>query len=453
MYTTSPALRRSNLFERIRAAFHTPEKFYVLFALLYFVGAFSPSDLGENVASRSWQFNRISYFSQIAVFAILAVLLFVRWNAIARGIRHAFWPLSICALAVLSAGWSDDPFFTFRRAIVFLATTVFAVYFGSSFDWEDQIEIFGWLLMVSIAGSVLMVVLAPQFGISHDMHMGAFKGMFSHKNLLGRQMALGVLTVMVGKPLGMPRWVGGACLLAAFPLLALSRSAGALLSLIIVVAIYAMLSIPRPSRRSSPPLWIGLLPLVLLVAVLMIANAGAFLSAFGRDASLTGRVPLWVAIEHAIGRRFWLGYGYGIFWVRQSGSLQEVLATGWNALSAQNGYLDMGLDLGIVGLALFFCTLASAMRRGVHALHSDLLRTPKWPLLFLIFFALQNIHESDLIRLGTFMWIPFVATSVTLALMEAKSKSAAGEIAGEKGPGWNESNSRNPEHAVPVYES
>lgn len=453
MYTTTAALRRSNLFERIRAALHTPEKWYVLFALLYFVGAFSPSDIGENVASRSWQFNRISYFSQIAVFAILAVLLFVRWNTIARGMRHAFWPLSICAFAILSAGWSDDPFFTFRRSIVFLATTVFAIYFGAAFDWDDQIEILGWLLVVSIAGSVLMIALAPQFGISHDMHMGAFKGMFSHKNLLGRQMALGILTVMVGIPLGMPRWIRGACLLAAFPLLALSRSAGALLSLLIVLAVYALLSIPRPSRRGSPPLWIGLLPLVLLVGVLMFVNAGAFLSAFGRDASLTGRVPLWVAIEHAIGRRFWLGYGYAIFWVRPSGSLQEVLATGWNALSAQNGYLDLGLDLGIAGLALFVCALASAMRRGVHALHNNFLRTPKWPLLLLIFFAVQNVHESDLIRLGTFMWIPFVATSVALALMEAKSRSAAGEIAAEEGPEWNASSSGNPEHAVPVYES
>jgi exopolysaccharide production protein ExoQ len=453
MYTISVAPRRSNLFERMRVAFHAPEKFYVLFALLYFVGAFSPSDLGENVASRSWQFDRISYFSQIAVFAILAVLLFVRWNAIARGVCHAFWPLSICTFAVLSAGWSDDPFFTFRRAVIFLATTVFAIYFGSSFDWDDQIEIFGWLLMVSIAGSVLMVVFAPQFGVSHDMHMGAFKGMFSHKNLLGRQMALGILTVLVGKPLRMPRWVRGACLLAAFPLLLLSRSAGALLSLMIVLVVYAMLSIPRPSRRSSPPLWIGLLPFLLLVSVLVIANAGAFLSAFGRDASLTGRVPLWIAIEHAIGRNFWLGYGYAIFWVRPSGSLQEVLATGWNALSAQNGYLDLGLDLGIVGLALFFCTLASAIRRGVHALHSGLTRTPKWPLLLLVFFAVQNIHESDLIRLGTFMWIPFVATSVSLALMEGKSKSAALETVGEEDTTWDEPSSRNPEQAVPVYES
>jgi exopolysaccharide production protein ExoQ len=455
MHAPSATLRRNDLFERIRVSLATPEKLYVLFALLYFVGAFSPSDVGENVAGRAWQFDRISYFAQIIVFAVLALLLFVRWNAIARGLRHAFWLLVICGFAVLSASWSDDPFFTFRRAVILLATTMFAIYFGSCFAWDEQIEIFGWLLFVSIAGSILMVVFAPQFGISHDMHMGAFKGMFSHKNLLGRQMALGILTVLVGQPVGMPRWLRAGCLIAALPLLMLSRSAGAVLSLMVVLGIYAMLKIPRPARRASPPLWIGVLPLLIVASVLVISNLNVFLSVLGRNSSLTGRVPLWIAIEHAIDRRFWLGYGYAIFWVRQSGSLQEVLATGWNALSAQNGYLDLGLDLGVAGLALFFCALISAIRRGVHALRRNMLRTPAWPLLLLLFFAVQNIHESDLLRLGTFMWIPFVATSVSLALMEVRSplqvvRRAASQ---EQAATWAQTTSANAEYDLPIYES
>jgi exopolysaccharide production protein ExoQ len=454
MYTASAALRRSSLFERIRVSFETPEKLYVLFALLYFVGAFSPSDVGENMASRQWQFDRISYFAQIIVFAVLALLLFVRWKTISRGLRHAFWPLAICVFAILSAGWSDDPFFTVRRAVVFLATTIFAVYFGSCFDWDTQIQIFEWLFLVSVVGSVLMIVFAPQFGVSHDMHMGALKGMFSHKNLLGRQMALGILTVVIGKPLGMPRWLRAASLLAALPLLVLAHSAGALLSLVIVLGAHMMLSIPRPAYRRSPPLWLGLLPLLLVAGFLLITNAGTFLSLLGRDSSLTGRVPLWVAIEHAIGRRFWLGYGYALFWVRQTGSLQEVVATGWNALSAQNGYLDLALDLGIVGVGLFFCSLVSAIRNGFRALHSKGIRTPSWPLLFVVFFAVQNIHESDLLRLGTFMWVPFVATSVALSLMNVKTSIhlVEHEPSSARARGWT-AHPGQPEGGIPAYES
>jgi exopolysaccharide production protein ExoQ len=454
MYTASAALRRSSLFERIRVSFETPEKLYVLFALLYFVGAFSPSDVGENMASRQWQFDRISYFAQIVVFAVLALLLFVRWKAISRGLRHAFWPLAICAFAILSAGWSDDPFFTVRRAVIFLATTVFAIYFGSCFDWDTQIQIFEWLFLVSIVGSVLMIVFAPQFGVSHDMHMGALKGMFSHKNLLGRQMALGILTVVIGKPLGMPRWLRAASILAALPLLVLAHSAGALLSLVIVLGAYMILIIPRPAYRRSPPLWLGLLPLLLAAGVLLITNAGTFLSLLGRDSSLTGRVPLWVAIEHAISRRFWLGYGYALFWVRQTGSLQEVVATGWNALSAQNGYLDLALDLGMVGVGLFFCSLVSAIRNGFRALNNKGIRTPSWPLLFVVFFAVQNIHESDLLRLGTFMWVPFVATSVALSLMNVKTSIhlVEDEQSSARAHGWTPHPEQS-EGGIPAYES
>jgi exopolysaccharide production protein ExoQ len=454
MYRATAALRRSNLFERIRVSLETPEKLYVLFALLYFVGAFSPSDVGENMASRQWQFDRISYFAQIAVFAVLALLLFARWKAVSRGLRHAAWPLAMCAFAILSASWSDDPFFTVRRAIVLLATTVFAIYFGSCFDWDSQIQIFEWLFLVSIVGSVLMIVFAPQFGVSHDMHMGALKGMFSHKNLLGRQMALGILTVVVGKPLGMPRWLRASSVLAAFPLLVLAHSAGALLSLVIVFVAYMMLRIPRPRYRSSPPLWLGLLPLLLVGGFLLLTNAGTFLSLLGRDSSLTGRVPLWVAIDHAIGRRVWLGYGYALFWVRQTGSLQEVVATGWNALSAQNGYLDLALDLGMIGVSLFFCSLVSAIRHGFHALRSKDIRTPSWPMLFILFFAVQNIHESDLLRLGTFMWVPFVATSVALSLMDCRASIhlVENEPRRTRARAW----SPNPEHSesgIPAYES
>lgn len=454
MYTASAALRRSSLFERIRVSFETPEKLYVLFALLYFVGAFSPSDVGENMASRQWQFDRISYFAQIVVFAVLALLLFVRWKAISRGLRHAFWPLAICAFAILSAGWSDDPFFTVRRAVVFLATTIFAIYFGSCFDWDTQIQIFEWLFLVSIVGSLLMIVFAPQFGVSHDMHMGALKGMFSHKNLLGRQMALGILTVVIGKPLGMPRWLRAASILAALPLLVLAHSAGALLSLVIVLGAYMILIIPRPVYRRSPPLWLGLLPLLLAAGVLLITNAGTFLSLLGRDSSLTGRVPLWVAIEHAISRRFWLGYGYALFWVRQTGSLQEVVATGWNALSAQNGYLDLALDLGMVGVGLFFCSLVSAIRNGFRALNNKEIRTPSWPLLFVVFFAVQNIHESDLLRLGTFMWVPFVATSVALSLMNVKTSIhlVEDEQSSARAHGWTPHPEQS-EGGIPAYES
>src|SRR5262249_12652318 len=166
----------------------------------------------------------------------------------------------------------------------------------------------------------------PQFGVSHDLHEGALKGMFSHKNLLGRQMAFGALTLLIGRPTRIPQWLCYGCLPVTILLLLFSRSAGALITLAIVLGFYGLMRLPRKSRRSSTPLWIGLLPLLAALAVLAFTNADIFLEPLGRDTSLTGRVPLWVAIGQAIGEHPWLGYGYAIFWVHTSRGLLAVIA-------------------------------------------------------------------------------------------------------------------------------
>ena len=413
-------LSRSHVLERLRGLMGTPEKIYVFFAMLYFVGALSPSDVGENEMTRQWHFDQVSYLMQLLIFPVLALVIFAHWQSVWQGIKEASWPLALCGLAILSAGWSDDPFFSARRAIILLMTTLFAIYLGSRFSLEEHVNLFAWLLIFSVVGSICVIVFAPQLGISHDLHEGALKGMFSHKNLLGRQMAFGILALVVGKPVQIPKWLRYGCLILAFLLLLLSRSAGALITLAIVLAFCGFLRLPKKGRRSTAPLWIGLVPVLVALVILAITNADIFLEPLGRDTSLTGRVPLWAAIGQAIGQQPWLGHGYAIFWVHTSASLLAVVATGWNALSAQNGYLDLCLDLGLVGLALFFCSLAYSMRLGLKYFHNGLVRSSQWPLVFLLFFTLQNFHESDLLRLGTFMWIPFVATSVSLALLEKR---------------------------------
>src|SRR5262249_13679785 len=158
--------------------------------------------------------------------------IFAHWHSVREGIKAAFWPLALCGFAVLSAGWSDDPFFSARRAFILLLTTLFAVYLGSCFSLQEHVNFFGWLFVFSVVGSVVVIAVAPQFGISHDLHEGALKGMFSHKNLLGRQMAFGILTLLIGKPARIPRWLCYGCLLLAFLLLLFSRSAGALITLV-----------------------------------------------------------------------------------------------------------------------------------------------------------------------------------------------------------------------------
>jgi len=399
------------------------EKFYVMSAFMFFVQAWQLTEVGESDSStQRWLFDPTSFVAQGLLYSILGLLLFVHWKKVWRGLQSSGWVLALIAFAIASAAWSLDPIFTLRRGTLLLATTIFGVYFGTCFDWEEQLGMLGWLFVISVVGSFIAATILPRYGISHDVHAGDWKGIFPHKNLLGRQMALGILTMAIGRPRTVPRWVRYASLVAGAALMMLSHSGGAIIATVAILAAYPLLNILRWKRRNTLPLWIALAPLVSALLLLVIMNSGTILKLVGRDATLTGRTPLWVGVEQAIDNKPTLGHGYAVFWVRPSRDLNTALLAGsWDAQSAQNGYLDLELDLGSVGMILFAFGFVVALWRSVNLFRTATSPVERWPLIYLLFFGVYNVVESDLLRLNTFLWVPYVAVVVGLAGVRAES--------------------------------
>jgi O-antigen ligase len=66
---------------------------------------------------------------------------------------------------------------------------------------------------------------------------------------------------------------------------------------------------------------------------------------------MTQRTVIWAEVLPSIAKHPWIGYGYSSFWAGLNGeSMQTVLTTGWMEGQAQDGYLDVLLQLGFVGL-------------------------------------------------------------------------------------------------------
>ena len=71
----------------------------------------------------------------------------------------------------------------------------------------------------------------------------------------------------------------------------------------------------------------------------------------GRDETFTGRDVLWAnAFKEAIKTPL-LGKGFGSFWTEDKGLK---LVRGWNPNQGHNSFLDLWLDIGILGIILFF---------------------------------------------------------------------------------------------------
>jgi O-antigen ligase len=399
----------------------TVEKIYLLFALLFMARGIIPVAAVQGDESQIAQFDVTSFLLQGVIFAIFVLLILFHWKSFASGVRASGWLLALCGLAIVSAAWSPEPFFSFRRAIILLGTTMIGIYMAARLDWDEQLNVFGWLAAIAIAGSFVMAIFFPQYGISHDVHSGDWKGLFPHKNALGQLMVFGILALAIGRPKSMPKGILVVCLFGAAILLALSRSATAAVVVVVIAAMYITLHLMRVRSRKTLPLWLVCTPLIFAGIALVAVNRGAILEILGRDSTLTGRTAVWTAVVDAIRERPLLGYGYADFWRwGVQGEARDVLnAIHWSGLQqAQSGYLDLCLDLGLVGLMVFLCGLGVAMWRGLKLFRSGSTSTAKWPLMFLAFFFMYNFVESSLLQLFTFLWVPYVSVFVSLALMQ-----------------------------------
>jgi len=269
--------------------------------------------------------------------------------------------------AMLSALWSVAPEITLRRSIAASLGVLYALLLAVRYRPEEVLRMLGAALAVVVAANLMAVVAIPEWGLMMSPpHEGAWRGVLFHKNALGRTaaFALAVFWVLARaeRSYRSAIWWGG--MLAAGILLIGSRSLTGLLMALALPAGWWMLrtwgKLPRLLRPAAGSflLAVGIPGLFVLPDILE-----RVLALIGRDLTLTGRVPLWLILIPLALERPWLGYGYSAFWLGESGPSAIVWAMTWDAAHAHNGYLDLWLEIGLIGAGSAIALLAFAMIR------------------------------------------------------------------------------------------
>jgi exopolysaccharide production protein ExoQ len=114
---------------------------------------------------------------------------------------------------------------------------------------------------------------------------------------------------------------------------------------------------------------------ILLVGAVMMLFGGASVvtGALGRSSDLSGRTEIWKASIAAADNPL-LGTGFESFWNVNVDKVADGLPGYWeihNLVSAHNGYIEVYLDLGLVGLCLIAFILISGYRRASRAFQRD----------------------------------------------------------------------------------
>jgi len=355
---------------------------------------------------------------QIVVAAYLAVtaavLARVRRDALPVAARS--WPILLLpVLALASTLWSEAPAPTFRRAVSLAGTAGFGLLLAVRFTLAEQVRLVALALAVTIGASAAAALLFPEYGLMTGEHAGAWQGLFFHKNLLGRPAALAALAFLF-LALGSDRWRPPALLglAGSIAVVAASGSRTALLAGGAAGAVALVLALVHrlpPARRGRALAVAGGAGLVLLAVLAWRADEA--LALIGRDATLTNRTRIWSAALDALAERPLLGYGYHAFW-RSDAAARIGARIGWEPQHAHNGFLDVGLELGVAGAALFLAPFLYYLGRALAAGRAAGALAGWWPFVYLSYYALANLAESPLVRQHTLGWALYVATVGTL---------------------------------------
>jgi O-antigen ligase len=184
----------------------------------------------------------------------------------------------------------------------------------------------------------------------------------------------------------------------------------ALITLVIIVSVWALYLISQKWRKALPYIW----AFAGVTAAIVLFNVNQLLVLLGKSPSLSGRIPLWQAYLEKIGENPLIGYGWS-FQTRIDMPLGLYISQvmGVPLSNAHDDFLNWWAQTGILGAVLFLLALSSILVFGF------MLRKKSEYGLWLFFtgiaFAINGLTE--LTTMYGDGWMVFMMSSVAVAAL------------------------------------
>ena len=379
--------------------------------------------IGDSVDAQSSALVRTLY---LPAYAAGLILIATRpWENLIGLARQPFL-VALLVIAAASVAWSVAPDQTLRREVALVATTLGGVALAARWRWPTLVEVIATSFAVLVILSLIAGVLFPSVGRMPDV-VGAWRGLWGEKNTFGGMMAFAFLSFAAAGLLRRRRvvlWWGLAGLAAMLLLLSGSKT-----SLVALVLGAAALGFVLLARRGGAIAVVATYVAVVGLVVLAMGVAFApdqFLNLLGKDATLTGRTKLWLAVLRLIRQQPWLGYGYGAVWSDPSGRgplAWIVKQAGYRPEHAHNGWLEQWLGMGLVGLTAWTLCYLTALLQSLWAVFVR--RGALYAFPFMVVYGLMILTESIAVTYNDLRWVLFVVVATRLVLPERAPPASA----------------------------
>ena len=335
---------------------------------------------------------------------------------------------SYCAISVV---WSDYSFVSCKRLIKAIGDVVMILIILTDRNPSAATKrFFSRAAFVLLPLSVLFIKYYPDLGRSYNpwTWIPMYCGVTTFKNLLGMTClvcGLGSLWSFAGayRERTMPNRIRhivahGIIILITIWLLLTANSMTSLSSF----AMAGTLIVLTSQRRSEARIRITH---ILVGGCLAVSLCGLFvnpqtmLSALGRDSTLTGRTAIWHAVL-SLHTNALIGTGFESFWM--GSRMEQVWQMTENGIQeAHNGYLEIYLNLGLVGVVLLANVIIFGYRNALAVFRSD----PHAGRVRLAFFTAGTIYSLSEagFRMMSPIWIAFLLAVTAIPLRPRKRET------------------------------
>jgi exopolysaccharide production protein ExoQ len=369
--------------------------------------------------------------------ALALVVLIRRSRLVGRFLRANLPILLFFSYCALSLVWTDYPFVSFKRWIKAMGDLAMILIVLTDTDPLTAIKrLYARVGFVLLPLSLLFIKYYPDLGRSYNpwTWIPMYSGVTTFKNLLGMVcLVFGLGSVWSfleayeerKMPHRIRHLVAHGVVIAIAIWLFFTADSMTSLSCFVMAGAVMVASAGRWVKRRTSMVHVAIAGVVALsLCALFLDTAGTMVSSLGRDATLTGRKDIWKAVLSVHINPF-LGAGFESFWV--GSRLQRIWdMTAPGIQEAHNGYLELYLNLGWVGLALLAGLLVTGYRNALAVFRHDPL-AGRLRLGFFTAAVLYSMTEAGF-RMMASIWTAFllaiIAVPPGLLHRERRKKSA-----------------------------
>jgi exopolysaccharide production protein ExoQ len=328
-------------------------------------------------------------------------------------VRNNGWLIVFFLYCFISIAWSDFPFISFKRWIKIFGHPIMALIVLTEPDPEEALRrLMKRCAYVVVPVSILWIKYYPQLGRgASPWGLMMNKGIATHKNMLGADcLILGffffwyLLQTWRSERNTERRnelWLIAGFLIGIWWLFSKAHSATSSVSLFI-----AILMVVFVGNRFINKNFIGTYMLAALVLIgaaeQLFGISGELSETLGRGSELSGRTVLWAAVL-GLGTNPILGTGFESFWLGER--LQQLEGIFFFIPNeAHNGYLEVYLNLGLIGVFLLIGMFVATFWK----IRLELFRNFEWGRYRLGFLAAVVLYNWTEAAFRTFNPICFV---------------------------------------------